>query len=166
MLSRFPSVVRLALMALAAALAWQAQAWRYGRLLADQQATQVQQRLALAEALQAQLQAEREQRKGLELRLQASESKHFKELADAQNAQARLRDRLATADLRLSVLVERDTCSAQLPAAASTGSVDHGPVHARLDPAHAERIIAITDQGDRGLIALQACQDYVRALTR
>lgn len=31
-------------------------------------------------------------------------------------------------------------------------------------PALAQRIIAITDEGDRGLIALQACQAYVRAL--
>ena len=37
---------------------------------------------------------------------------------------------------------------------------------ARLDPAHAQRIIAITDAGDRGLIALQACQAYIRALAR
>ncbi|MFP3500120.1 lysis protein, partial [Pseudomonas sp. SIMBA_059] len=33
-------------------------------------------------------------------------------------------------------------------------------------PAHAQRIIAITDDGDRGLIALQACQAYVREVTK
>lgn len=31
-------------------------------------------------------------------------------------------------------------------------------------PAHAQRIIGITDAGNRGLIALQACQVYVRKL--
>jgi hypothetical protein len=38
------------------------------------------------------------------------------------------------------------------------------PYAPRLDLAHAQRIIAITNEGDRGLIALQACQAYVRAL--
>ncbi|MBH3429402.1 hypothetical protein [Pseudomonas alkylphenolica] len=37
---------------------------------------------------------------------------------------------------------------------------------AQLDPAHARRIVAITDAGDQGLIALRACQAYVRALQR
>lgn len=35
---------------------------------------------------------------------------------------------------------------------------------ARLDPANAQRITGITDAGDEGLIALQACQTYVKAL--
>ncbi|MGY2173416.1 lysis protein, partial [Pseudomonas gingeri] len=37
---------------------------------------------------------------------------------------------------------------------------------ARLDPAHAQRIIAITDDGDRALIALKACQAYAGAVSR
>jgi len=51
-----------------------------------------------------------------------------------------------------------------MPAATGASGVDHGAVRARLDPAHARRIIAITDDGDRGLIALRACQAYIRAL--
>lgn len=43
--------------------------------------------------------------------------------------------------------------------------VVHAALRARLDPAHAQRIIAITDAGDRGLIALQACQAYVRTIS-
>lgn len=39
----------------------------------------------------------------------------------------------------------------------------YGGARARLDPAHALRIIGITDAGDEGLIALQACQAYVKA---
>ncbi|WP_046857891.1 lysis system i-spanin subunit Rz [Pseudomonas sp. CCOS 191] len=151
-------------MVLSAAGAWQAQGWRLGRQLAAQEQALVQQRLDQAEALHGMLLAEREQRQGLEQRLQDTEAKHFQELTDAQHTQARLRDRLATADLRLSVLVERDTACAPVPAATRPGGVDHGPVRARLDPAHARRIIAITDDGDRGLIALRACQAYIRAL--
>jgi hypothetical protein len=145
------------LLLLSAALAWQVQGWRCGRQLV--QLAQVQ-----ADAEAARLLAERGQRQALEQRLEDSETRHFKELADAQQFQARLRDRLATADLRLSVLVERSTVCNAVPAAASAGSVDHATVRAGLEPAHARRIIAITDEGDRGLIALRACQDYVRAL--
>jgi len=88
-------------------------------------------------------------------------------MEDAQQTQARLRDRLATSDLRLSVLVDAGTftgpgCKSGGREAAGTGSVVHGAVRAQLDRAHAQRIVAITDEGDRGLIALQACQAYVR----
>ena len=34
------------------------------------------------------------------------------------------------------------------------------------DPAHAQRIIGITDAGDQGLIALAACQAYAREVSR
>jgi hypothetical protein len=37
---------------------------------------------------------------------------------------------------------------------------------ARLAPAHAQRIVAITDAGDQGLIVLAACQAYAREITR
>ena len=50
--------------------------------------------------------------------------------------------------------------------AADTGGLVHGAVRAELDRAHAQRIVAITDEGDRGLIALQACQAYVREVTK
>ncbi|MEN8638480.1 lysis system i-spanin subunit Rz [Pseudomonas sichuanensis] len=154
------------LLLLGATLAWQLQAWRYGRLLAQQEQQLVQQRLDQAEALHGLLLAEREQRQGVEQRLHDSESRHFQELTDAQQTQARLRDRLATADLRLSVLVERGAGGGSVPAATAASGLDHGPVRARLDPTHARRIIAITDSGDRGLIALRACQEHVRALSR
>ena len=149
-----------------AALAWQVQGWRYGRQLAEQAGSHAQQMRQQAETLAGQLLAERALQRDLQQRLQASESRYFQELSNAQQTQARLRDRLATADLRLSVLVERDSACATVPAAGAPGSVDHGAVRARLESAHARRIIAITDFGDRGLITLRACQDYVRELTR
>jgi hypothetical protein len=45
-----------------------------------------------------------------------------------------------------------------VPATSGAGGVDHADVQVQLDPAHAQQIIAITHEGDRGLIALQACQ--------
>jgi hypothetical protein len=150
----------------AAALAWQFQDWRYGRQLAElarlNAETLNQQTLNAATAQQA----EQDKRLALELRLAASEQTHYRALNDAQRDQDRLRDRLATADLRLSVLLDAGEIAAGVgvSATAGPGGVDHATVRARLDPAHAQRIIAITDTGDRGLIALQACQAYIRAL--
>lgn len=156
----------LLLMLACAALAWQLQSWRYGRQLAEQAGSHAQQMRQQAETLAGQLLTERALQRDLQQRLQASETRYFQELSNAQQTQARLRDRLATADLRLSVLVERDSACTTVPAAGAPASVDHGTVRARLEPAHARRIIAITDTGDRGLITLRACQAYVRELTR
>ena len=160
-------VIGVLLLALgAAALAWQFQDWRYGRQLAEQARlnaeTLNQQTTAAATAQQA----EQDKRLALEQRLAASEQTHYRAMNDAQRDQDRLRDRLATADVRLSVLLDAGDIAAgcTMPATAGTGGVDHATVRARLEPAHAQRIIAITDTGDRGLIALQACQAYVRAL--
>ncbi|WKV97463.1 lysis system i-spanin subunit Rz [Pseudomonas sp. H22_DOA] len=160
-------MIGIALLALAAAaLGWQAQDWRYGRQLAEQARlnAEVLNQLTLTAATAQQ--AEQDKRLALEQRLAASEHTHYRALSDAQRDQDRLRDRLATADVRLSVLLDAGDVAAgcAVPAAAGTGGVDHATVRARLDPAHAQRIVAITDEGDRGLIALQACQAYVRAL--
>ena len=160
-------VIGVALLALgAAALGWQVQDWRYGRQLAEQARlnAEVLNQLTLTAATAQQ--AEQDKRLALEQRLAASEQTHYRALSDAQRDQDRLRDRLATADVRLSVLLDAGDVAAgcAVPAAAGTGGVDHATVRARLDPAHAQRIVDITGEGDRGLIALQACQAYVRAL--
>ncbi|NUT73452.1 lysis protein [Pseudomonas sp. C1C7] len=161
-------VVLLVLACGSAALAWRIQDWRYGRQLAEQARLhgEALNQLNLAAAMQQQI--EQGKRLTLEQQLSTSEQNHFRVLSDVQRDQDRLRDRLATADVRLSVLLDAaDAASIRaVPPASGPGGVDPGPVRARLDPAHAQRIIAITDAGDRGLIALQACQAYVRALIR
>lgn len=179
---------RIALLAVAVGLyaggraAWVWQASEYGKQLAEQAAGYVQQladkdrahgreREEAAAAALEQLAAQKSQRQALEDRLQEQGKTHWKEMNDAQQTQARLRDRLATADLRLSVLVDAGAFATPsgdggMREAAGTGGVVHATVRARLDPAHAQRIIGITDTGDRGLIALQACQAYVREVTK
>lgn len=158
--------------------AWLWQANDYGKQLSDQAADYDRQlaakdrahgreREAAAAAALDQLAAQQDARRDLEDRLQEQAQTHWKEMNDAQQTQARLRDRLATADVRLSVLVDAGTIAAQGcdgggREAPSAGGVVHGAVRAYLEPAHAQRIIAITDEGDRGLIALKACQAYVR----
>lgn len=164
MLSRWRSVALALLVLAACALTWQVQDWRHARQLAQFESEQAGERQRLAEATTAQLQEERQRRLALEQRLQSVDQTHYQELTDAQQAQARLRDRLATADLRLSVLLASDATPA-VSAATEAGGVVHDPTRARLDPAHARRIVAITGDGDQGLIALRACQAYVRALS-
>lgn len=157
-----------ALVAASAAIAWTVQGWRYGQLLEKQSrlhtATLNQFTLASA-ALQR---TEQDKRLVLEQRLAAKDQTHYRALTDAQRDQDRLRDRLATADVRLSVLLDATNTAngCAVPAATSAGCVDHGRARAQLDPAHAQRIVAITDDGDRGLIKLAACQAYVRELRR
>lgn len=179
---------RIALLAVALGLyvggrgAWVWQASEYGRQHADQSADYIRQladkdraygreREEAAAAALDQLAEQKAQRQALEVRLQEQGKTHWQEMNDAQTTQARLRDRLATADLRLSVLVDAGTfaapgCDSGVRETAGTGGLVHGTVRAQLDRAHAQRVFAITDYGDRGLIALKACQAYVREVTK
>jgi len=156
----------LALVLIGAGSAWQFQDWRYGKQLAEQAQQHADAISQLNQAAATAQQAEQDKRLALEHRLAASEKTHFEKMTHAQKDQALLRDRLATADLRLSVLLDATDVAkgCRVPATAGASGVDHAAVRARLDPAHAQRIVAITDDGDRGLIALQACQAYIRAL--
>lgn len=152
-----------------AAWLWQANAYK-AQLAEKDRAHGLEREKAAAAALD-QLAEQQEARRALEARLQTQAQKHWKEMEDAQQTQARLRDRLATSDLRLSVLVDAGAfagtgCDGGVREAAGTGGVVPGAVRAQLDRAHAQRIVAITDEGDRGLIALQACQAYVREVTQ
>jgi hypothetical protein len=160
-------VLLVALVGGSAALAWQVQDWRYGQQLEKQARRQAeilnQQTLAAA----TQQQAEQDKRLALEQRLSASEQTHYRVLSDAQRDQGRLRDRLATADLRLSVLLDATAVVGgdSVPASTTAGGVVHGATRAQLDPTHAQRIIGITNAGDQGLIALAACQAYVKEVS-
>jgi hypothetical protein len=143
---------------------WKVQDWRYGKQLAEQAGLYKDDLTAISNAAATQARAEQDKRLALEQRLSASEQTHFKELSDAQTNQARLRDRLATSDLRLSVLLEDPASCSTVPSATGAGGVVHGGARAQLDPAHAQRVVAITDDGDQGLIKLAACQAYVHEI--
>lgn len=158
----------LALLLATGSAAWKVQDWRYGQKLAEQAGQQRDDLTAISHAAAAQVRADQDKRLALEQRLATNDQTHHKELSDAQTNQARLRDRLATSDLRLSVLLDAtDTASGcAVPAGSTAGGVVYGGTRARLDPAHAQRIIGITDAGDQGLIALAACQAYVKEIAR
>ena len=162
--------VLLIIFALMAGSAWAAWAWQanaYGQQLAAKEADHQTERTNLVNANSAQILAEQGKRLALEQWLAASDQAHYRVLADEKTKQARLRDRLATADLRLSVLLDSTAaigCDG-VQATTDTVCVVHGSYRARLDPAHAQRIIGITGDGDQGLIALHACQAYARKVS-
>jgi hypothetical protein len=156
----------LVLMASAAGVTWQVQDWRMGKKLAEQAGLHKDDMAAISNAAAAQARTQQDKRLATERQLAAQDQKHIKELSDAQRDQARMRDRLATADVRLSVLLEDPASGCDVLSAPGAFSVVHATRRAQLDQAHAQRIIAITDEGDNGLIALRACQDYVRAINQ
>ena len=105
----------LILLGLMAGSAWAAWAWQantYGQQLATKESAHQTKLTNLANANAALVLNEQGKRLALEQWLAASDQAHYRALTDEQTKQARLRDRLATADLRLSV---------HLDAAASTG---------------------------------------------
>ena len=161
-------LIILALMAGSAFGAWGWQANAYGQQLAAMESAHQTERTTLANANSAQVLAEQGKRIALEQWLAASDQSHYRALTDEKTKQARLRDRLATADLRLSVQLDAAAATGcdGVQAATSAGGVVYGAHRAQLDTAHAQRILGITSDGDQGLIALQACQAYARAVTR
>ena len=156
------------LMVIPAAASWQVQAWRHGLAFERQAARHSEELNRQSQAALGQYRAEQHRRQALEQQLQASDQQHTRELNDAQRHQVYLRDRLATADVRLSVLLDAadPANSHAMPATPTSSGVVYGATRAQLDPAHAQRIIGITDAGDNGLIALRACQAYVQAIAR
>ena len=129
-------MIILALMVESAWVAWEWQANAYGQQLAAKEAAHQTERTNLANANSAQILAEQGKRLALEQWLAASDQAHYRALTDEKTKQARLRDRLATADLRLSVQLD----------AAATGC---------------DAVQTTTGDGDQGLIALRACQTYI-----
>ena len=159
-------------MAISACSTWQVQDWRLGKKLAEQLAEQgiVHQKdldAITGEAWRQQA-AEQDKRLVTEHQLATLDQQHTKELSDAQRNQALLRDHLATTELRLSVLLDATDTASVCNMSTTGGAVGvvHAARRAQLDPAHAQRIIAITDDGDNAVIALRACQSYVRAIAQ
>ena len=155
------------LLAIACFSTWKVDAWRYGKQLADLSAEHQAALTRAANVNSTLILEEQDKRFALEQWLAARDQAHYRALTDEKANQTRLRDRLATADLRLSVQLDAGAtgCDA-MQATTSTGGVVYGAYRAQLDPAHAQRIIGITGDGDQGLIALSACQDYVRSVMR
>ena len=148
--------------------AWQVQDWRLGKKMAEriaEQSAHHQKELdAITGEAWSQQAAELDKRLATEEKLALQDQQHTKELSDEKHKQAVIRDRLATSDLRLSVLIEDSASGCNVPTTPGAVGVVHAARRAQLDPAHAQRIVRITDEGDNAIIALRACQAYVRAV--
>ena len=160
-------LIILFLMAGSAWAAWEWQANAYGQQIAEQKTAHQTALTDVANANSALILAEQGKRLALEQWLAASDQAHYRALNDAKTNQDRLRDRLATADLRLSVLLDTTaaTGSDGMQATTGPGRLVHGAARAQLDRAHAQRIIGIIGDGDQGLIALRACQAYAKEVS-
>ncbi|MBI6912485.1 lysis protein [Pseudomonas juntendi] len=86
------------------------------------------------------------------------DTQHTQERERANQTNASLRADVATGQRRLSVLAT--SCSATGSTTAS--GLGHAEARAELDPAAAERIVAIANDGDDAIRQLTALQDYVR----
>lgn len=104
-----------------------------------------------------QLEASIESRKNTQRLLTQLDTEHTEERERANQTNADLRAAVATGQRRLSVLA---TSCAAGPSAAT--GLDHAEARAELDPAAAERIVRITNDGDDAIRQLNALQDYVR----
>ncbi|MCE0854016.1 lysis protein [Pseudomonas asiatica] len=85
------------------------------------------------------------------------DTQHTQERERANQTNASLRADVAAGKRRLSILA---TSCAAGPATAT--GLGHAEARAELDPAAAERIVAIVNDGDDAIRQLNALQDYVR----
>lgn len=122
------------------------------RQLADQARFKAKTLKELAFASSSQQRSEFDKRYTVEQRLQINDQTHQRALIDAKQRQARPMDRLATADLRLSVILAQPPFAGgnAVSAATGTGGVVYGGERAELDRAFAQRIVRITEEGMRG----------------
>lgn len=101
-----------------------------------------------------------ESRRNTQRLLAQLDTEHTKALTDAQTTNNQLLAAVATGARRLSV---KATCPAVRNTSAATGLGD-AEARAELDPAAGARIVAIANDGDEGLIALRAAQDYINTV--
>lgn len=128
-----------------------------GLVLALWRLDHVSTRLTGAENTITELEAVATSRRNTQRLLLDLDTKHTKELTDAQARNKDLLARVGTGAQRLSV---KATCPA-VRATTATASVDDAEARAELDPASAARILATGNDGDEAVIALTALQDYV-----
>lgn len=113
--------------------------------------------LATAKSLVATLNQAADSRRNTQRLLAQLDTDHTKEMENAQADNQRLRTAVATGARRLSVPAK---CPA-VRATTTTAGLDDAETRAELDPAAAERIIAIPADGDEAIHALTGLQDYV-----
>lgn len=128
-----------------------------GLLLALWRVDHVSTSLTAAEGTITTLENAAESRRNTMRLLADLDTQHTQELTNAQATNKRLLADIGTGARGLSI---KATCPA-VRATASPGRLDDAEARADIDPATAQRIVAITNDGDEAIIALSALQDYV-----
>jgi prophage endopeptidase len=113
--------------------------------------------LDTATKLVGELEAVAESRRNTQRLLLELDTTNTKRLTDAQAHNKTLLDRLGSGAQRLSVPVR---CPV-VRTSTGPGSVDDAEARAELDPATAQRVVTITNDGDEAIIALNALIDHV-----
>lgn len=91
------------------------------------------------------------------------DQEHTRELQNAEKEIERVRDELRTGERRL--YVDADCPGSDgVPGDSTASSVDNGAGKARLNADTAERLVRLTERGDRAIRQLTACQDYVKTI--
>lgn len=103
------------------------------------------------------LEASIESRKNTQRLLTQLDTEHTQERERANQINASLRSDVAAGQRRLSVLAKCPVVRAN-----ADSGVDSAEARAELDPAAAERIVRIANDGDDAIRQLTALQDYVR----
>lgn len=96
----------------------------------------------------------------------AIDAAHTEEIERAKIENERLRGDVLSGARRLSVAAKCPASRGGLPGNYRSPSVDNDPSRAELDPAAADRIVRIANDGDTAIIQLAACQDFIKALTK
>ena len=106
----------------------------------------------------SELEASEQSRKNTIRLLGQLDTQHTQEITHARAENQALFDRIGSGGQRLSVIAR---CPA-VRAPGATTSLDDAEARAELDPAHAQRIVAIPAEGDEAIRQLTALQDWVR----
>ena len=102
----------------------------------------------------------------LSSQIAAIDAAHTEEIERAKIENDKLRGDVLSGARRLSVVAKCPAGSRGVSAGAASPGVDHAAERAELDPAAAERIVGITNDGDTAIMQLTACQDYIKAVTQ
>ena len=116
--------------------------------------------LAVAKDRNSTLERAAASRRNTQRLLAQLDTEHTKALTDAQTTNNQLRAAVATGARRLSV---KATCPVVRTATTAT-RLDDAEARAELDPAAAERIVAIPADGDEAIVALTGLQDYINTV--
>ena len=128
-----------------------------GLLLALWRLDHVSTSLATATHRVSELETANASRRATQKLLTQLDTDNTKVLTDAQAQNKALLARVGTGTQRLSVPAK---CPV-VRASPSTGRVDDAEARAELDPAAGQRIVAIANDGDEAIIALNGLIDYV-----